>query len=119
MVLSPNTQSTPSSYMKLVTLLIAHLQLASIFTDNMVLQRGIPVHIWGKGIPGKKLTGELGHLHTTTTIDKDSTWSIYFPAQQVDSNGRTLHIASEGENIRRENILIGDVWLCIGQSNME
>lgn len=105
--------------MKLVALLVAHLHLAGIFTDNMVLQRGLPVHIWGKGVPGKKLTGVLGHLHAATVIGKDSTWDLYYPAQQADSTGRTLSIVSGNENIRLNNILIGDVWLCLGQSNME
>ncbi|HVU55559.1 MAG TPA: sialate O-acetylesterase [Puia sp.] len=49
----------------------------------------------------------------------DSTWGLYFPAQQTGSVGRELRVVSGGDSVYVRNILFGDVWVCIGQSNME
>lgn len=102
-----------------VALLAAHLQLAAIFTDNMVLQRGQPVHVWGHGGRGERVSAKLGDLRASAIVGADSTWSLYFPAQKADSVGRELRVISGSDCVRVRNILIGDVWVCIGQSNME
>jgi sialate O-acetylesterase len=109
--------------MNWISLVVVHLQLASIFTDNMVLQRGQPIHLWGKAAPGQQVRVQMGRQHfvnSSTVTSADSTWSIYLPAQKADSIGRDLLVVSEGgDSLRLRNILIGDLWLCIGQSNME
>ena len=99
-----------------VALLAAHLQLAAIFTDNMVLQRGQPVHVWGRGTPGERVRAEMGSLHASAVVGRDSSWSCYFPAQQADSVGRALRVVSGEDSVCVQNILVGDVWVCIGQS---
>lgn len=102
-----------------VALLAAHLQLAAIFTDNMVLQRGQPVHVWGHGTPGERVRAEMRNLHASAIVGRDCSWSCYFPAQEADSVGCELRVVSGGDRVCIRNILIGDVWICIGQSNME
>ena len=98
---------------------LSQLRLAKIFSDNMVLQREEPIHIWGKGIPGKNVGVGFADEVAIINIKPDSTWSVEFSSQKVNSNPQSLSVESAGEKIILKNILIGDVWLCIGQSNME
>jgi len=115
--------------MTLVALLAVHLQLAAIFTDNMVLQRGEPVHVWGRGAPGERVLVEMGRAKTVaggvspwramTVVGADSVWDVYLPAQGADSVGRALRVVSGRDSVFVRNILFGDVWVCLGQSNME
>lgn len=103
-----------------------------IFSDHMVLQRGQPIHIWGKGLPGKTIQVQLvplvnlkasinesQQLFAKTIVRQDSSWSVYLPAQLANAVPQTLQIASGKQKLQFNDILIGDVWLCIGQSNME
>ncbi|HET9746143.1 MAG TPA: hypothetical protein VFP97_10535, partial [Chitinophagaceae bacterium] len=97
----------------------ARLRLAKIFSDNMVLQRDQPIHIWGGGVPGKNVRIDFGDQVAITQIEPDSTWSVELRPQKVNPDPQSLRVESAGEKIVLRNILIGDVWLCIGQSNME
>ncbi len=97
----------------------AQLSLGKMFSNNMVLQREKPIHIFGKGIPTEGVTLSFFSKTIDTTIKADSTWEVYFDPQKANKNGQKLTIQSGSETIIFENILIGDVWLCAGQSNME
>lgn len=97
----------------------AQLQVGKIFSDNMILQREQPVHIWGKGIPGKNVGVGFADEVVIITIKRDSTWNVEFKPQKANSNPQVLSAESAGEKIILKNILIGDIWVCIGQSNME
>lgn len=112
-----------------------------IFSDHMVLQRGQPIHIWGKGLPGSKVSVVLaaeveqslspkqapqtvffrnqGKIVGSSNVKPDSSWSVYLPAQLANALPQTLQISSGKQKVQFNNILIGDIWLCIGQSNME
>lgn len=103
----------------------------AIFTDNMVLQRDQPIHVWGKGLPGAtvrvgllKNTNKVGTdpakiSGKTAIVKADSSWSVYLPALPASVTPHELQINSGKTNIRFGNILFGDIWVCIGQSNME
>jgi sialate O-acetylesterase len=97
----------------------AQLKVAKIFSDNMVLQRDQPVHIWGKAIPGKLVTVSFAKETRNTVVQNDSSWSIIFKKQKTNVAPQSVLIISDGEQIILNNILIGDIWVCIGQSNME
>jgi sialate O-acetylesterase len=97
----------------------AQLQLAAQFSDNMVLQRNQPINIWGKGNPGEKINAHLGSVTTSAVVQQNGNWQIHFPAQPATTSPLQLLLAMGQEKIQLNNILIGDVWLCIGQSNME
>ena len=97
----------------------AQLELAPVFTDHMVLQRERPVCIWGRGTPGLKLQVKFGKISRTGFVLKDSTWKFYFPSQKANAVGQQLTVSSPGINLTINDILMGDLWLCIGQSNME
>ncbi|MBI6117586.1 sialate O-acetylesterase [Salegentibacter maritimus] len=93
--------------------------LSEIFTNNMVLQRDKPIKIWGKGVPGDKLQVNFLNETAQTSVRADSTWQIVFKKQQATTKPQTLVVKSSEEKIILNNILVGDVWLLIGQSNME
>lgn len=97
---------------------IAKVRLHSVFSDNMVLQRDQPITIFGEANPGELLTIQFAGIILSVNAGKDGFWSVDLPSQGIDKKGKTLIVA--GENvIELHHILIGDVWLCSGQSNME
>lgn len=97
----------------------AQLQPAAIFSHNMLLQRQQPIHIWGKGVPGKQVSVTFLHTKKTVIAKADSSWDVYFPKQEANTIPQSIIIVSGKEKIQFNNILLGDIWLCIGQSNME
>lgn len=97
----------------------AQLSLGKMFSNNMVLQREKPIHILGKGIPTEGVSLSFFSKTIATKIKADSTWEVHFEPQKANKNGQKLTIQSGSETIILYNILIGDVWLCAGQSNME
>jgi sialate O-acetylesterase len=98
---------------------LSQLRIAKIFSDEMVLQRDMPVKIWGQGIPGKRVTVTLKDQSASTVVKGDSSWLIQLKKQNASSRGIDLVIACENEQRVIRNILFGDIWLCIGQSNMQ
>jgi sialate O-acetylesterase len=97
----------------------AQLRPAKIFSNNMVLQQNEPIRIWGKGTPGETFLAEFSNEKQSFKVKQDSSWMITFKSQKFNTNTQSLKIQSAEEKIELQNILIGDVWLCIGQSNME
>ncbi len=98
---------------------LAQLQTAPIFADNMVLQRDRPVHIWGKAAPGNRVTVHFAGGQQSAVIASDSSWHLYFPAQKSNIHPQSILIKSGAEVLTIKNLLIGDLWICSGQSNME
>lgn len=97
----------------------AQLQPAKIFSDNMVLQRNKPIHIWGKAAPGQTLSVTVAGENKTIVAKADSSWSVYFKRQKANTRPQSIFITSGKEKIELQNILVGDIWVCSGQSNME
>ncbi|MCK4751100.1 MAG: 9-O-acetylesterase [Bacteroidales bacterium] len=94
------------------------VRLPAIFTDNMVLQRDMPLKIWGWADKNEKVTVRFNGQVQSTGAGKEGTWSIQFESMSVSNKPLTLVV--KGKNsITLENILIGDVWICSGQSNMQ
>ena len=89
----------------------------SLFSNNMVLQRGVSVPIWGTANDDEKVTVEFNG-QKVTTVAKDGKWKVNLKALKANSKPQTM--TNSGENtIKIENILVGEVWVCSGQSNME
>lgn len=97
----------------------AQFSVAPIFSDHMVLQQNKPIKIWGKGVPKERITIEWLGKSKTTFCSTDSSWFISFPAQNASITPHTMVIKSKSSVHFIKDVLIGDVWLCIGQSNME
>ncbi|MBL7115978.1 MAG: hypothetical protein ISS35_09455 [Kiritimatiellae bacterium] len=87
----------------------------NLFQSNMVLQRGKPVSIWGWADPGKEITVTFAGQTKKTKADKDRKWKVTLGAMEASSEGQDLVISS----ITLTNVLVGDVWILGGQSNME
>ena len=100
------------------TALNAELRLAGVFSNYAVLQRGVDCPIWGWADPGEMVHVEFaGHLKTAQA-DSSGRWQVRLPAMAANPAGQSLSVRSGDNRILREQLLIGDVWLCSGQSNM-
>jgi len=95
----------------------ADVRLPGIFGSNMVLQQGKPIQIWGWANPGETTTAQLGETRQSTTANDKGEWKISLPAMKA-GGPHTLKVGGPNE-ILLENVMIGEVWLCSGQSNME
>ncbi|MBI3720867.1 MAG: sialate O-acetylesterase [Sphingobacteriales bacterium] len=96
----------------------AALKLPSILNNNMVLQRDKPIHIWGWANAGQKVTVNFLNKMYTTITDKKGKWNVFLVSAKA-GNGGNMIISTTDEKIELKNILIGEVWVCSGQSNME
>lgn len=95
-----------------------------LFSDNMVLQRGMPLVVWGKATPGESVEVRLERhagqessaAVASSTADQEGRWRVTLP-EQSPGDGYTLTL--KGQNtITLKNVAVGDVWICSGQSNM-
>lgn len=91
----------------------------NLFQSNMVLQRGKPIAIWGWAPPGQKITTTFAGLKRSVTAGADRSWRVTFPTMTASDKPRTMVIQGDGKTITLDNILIGDVWVAGGQSNMD
>src|ERR1700733_3879375 len=111
----------------------AEVSLPKVFSSHMVLQREMPIHIWGSATPGESITATFHNLTNTATTDAagrcglylpnppppdpPGRWSLYLPPQPA-GGPYTLTVRSTN-TITYDDILLGDLWFASGQSNME
>ena len=96
----------------------ADVSLASPFQDHAVLQRDKPLPVWGRAAPGEKVTVEFLGQKVGATTDADGRWIVYLePVPAVDTP-TTLTVTGQNA-VTLQDILVGEVWLASGQSNME
>ena len=95
------------------------LKVHGIFRSNMVLQRDKPITIWGWAPAGTDVKVSLGQLSGTgkATGDKGR-WEVAFKAQAAHAQGQRLTVRAAGQVITMDNIVLGDIWVMNGQSNM-
>ncbi|SHM49560.1 sialate O-acetylesterase [Chitinophaga jiangningensis] len=97
------------------------LSLPKVFGDNMVLQRDIAIPVWGKAAPGATVVAQLGAAHASAQADGEGKWILRFPKLKA-GGPYELTVSEKGKtatSVKFSGILIGDVWLASGQSNME
>ena len=92
---------------------------APIFTDNMVLQREMNVPIWGKADPGENVTVKFADQTLSTVAGQDGKWMIKLAPLTASKDNRVLEIAGKDNKVLINDVLVGEVWLCSGQSNMQ
>jgi sialate O-acetylesterase len=100
------------------TLLGEGLSFAKIFTDHCVLQRDMPVPVWGWAEPEVEVTVEFSSQKKRTTTDKTGKWMIRLDPMVANTKGQQLKVTAFGTSAILKDILIGEVWLASGQSNM-
>ena len=99
----------------------SEFSVSRIFSDHMVLQRGRPVPVWGEAMPGTKVAVRFGEASVNAVADAKGEWCAMLPAMRARRKGDTLSVKAAGgagEAVFKD-VLVGDVWLCGGQSNME
>lgn len=94
------------------------LNVAPVFSSRMVLQREQPIRLWGTANRDDEITVALDGQLVSVQAGYDGYWEVVFPAMQA-GGPYTIAIENEKQRILLTDILIGDLWLCSGQSNME
>jgi sialate O-acetylesterase len=95
----------------------AEVRLPAVFSDHMVLQRDTSVPVWGWADAGEKVTVRFAGNQAVATADDDGRWRVDLPAMPASADGRELSV-SASNTIVLGDVLVGEVWLCSGQSNM-
>ena len=93
----------------------ASVKPASIFGDHMVLQRGMPLPVWGTADPGERVTVSFAGQTRTAPAGPDGKWMVRLNPLRASAAPRSLTIGQ----VEITDVLVGEVWLCSGQSNME
>jgi sialate O-acetylesterase len=96
----------------------AEVKLSPLFTDGAVLQREQPVRIWGSADVGESVEVEFGGQTATATTGSNGFWLVTLPSLPVSIEARELRVTGKNILVVRD-VLVGDVWMCSGQSNME
>ena len=97
----------------------ADISLPNIFSDNMVLQRETKTKIYGSAKPKQKLTIHFGDVVLKTTTSAEGHWSVMLPTGKAGGPYELTVTAIEGQpQIKLSNVMVGEVWLCAGESNM-
>ncbi len=94
------------------------LAIARIFSDGVVLQREIEVPVWGTATPGAEVQVSFGDQVEQVKADAEGVWMLRLNSLEASEQGRVMTIRSEGTSIEIKDVLVGEVWLCGGQSNM-
>jgi sialate O-acetylesterase len=101
----------------------AEVKLASPFTSHMVLQCDMKVPVWGTAEPGGTVTVEFAGQKQSATADANGSWRVELEPMKASAESRELTVSSEKsspvENVKCEDVLVGEVWLASGQSNMD
>lgn len=94
------------------------LRFARIFTDHCVLQREMSVPVWGWTETGSQVTVEFAGQKKTATADGNGKWLIRLDPMKASRESRELRVSSAGQSVTLQDVLVGEVWLASGQSNM-
>ncbi|MDP6636588.1 MAG: sialate O-acetylesterase [Phycisphaerae bacterium] len=97
------------------------VRLPAFFGDNMVLQRNKPVSVWGRAGGGDRVTVKFAGQSKVVAAMWDGTWRVTLDPMKACAEDREMTVSSNipGDSITIANVLVGDVWFCSGQSNME
>ena len=97
---------------------LSSLRVSGVFSSNMVLQRDQKLPIWGWSKPGEEVSVKLGSDTMTAVSNSAGAWKVMLPPQRV---GEPIQLTVTGrtDQLSFDNILVGDVWICSGQSNMQ
>jgi sialate O-acetylesterase len=94
------------------------LKIAGVFGDHMVLQCQAKVPVWGEGVPGGAVTVCFNGQIKTTSVDADRKWIVRLDEMEANQTPQEMTISAANEKVKFRDVLIGEVWLGSGQSNM-
>lgn len=97
---------------------IAETTLARIFRDHMILQRDMPVPIWGWAKPGGKVRVDFAGQGRAAVAGDDGKWMLRLEPLEASAEGRVLSVTGPDRTVAVRDVLVGEVWLASGQSNM-
>ncbi len=97
----------------------AEVRLPHIFGDHMILQQDKPVKVWGWADPGERVNVSFDKQNKTAVADKNGDWSVTLDPMKATFGSRELIVSGKKNLAKLTDVLIGEVWLCGGQSNME
>jgi sialate O-acetylesterase len=106
----PVTNSTPPVTNSTIT--------SELFTDHMVLQRDMPVPVWGEVKPGEEVTVEFAGQKKSAKADASGKWMVKLDPLAASSEPREMIVRSADQNWKITDVLVGEVWIASGQSNM-
>ncbi len=95
----------------------AEVRLPKVFSSHMVLQREMPLVIWGWAQPGESVSIELGPEKTSAKANDRGEWKAKLPTMKA--GGPYVLTVQGSSTVRFDDVMVGEVWLCSGQSNME
>ncbi len=95
------------------------MNLASVFSSNMVLQQDRPVPVWGTADAGASVTVSFAGQRAQGVADEAGRWAVRLEAMRASAEPRAMAVESGGQTSTLDNIVVGEVWLCSGQSNMQ
>lgn len=94
------------------------LQMPGIFGNEMVFQRDMALPVWGKASPGAEITVQLGDATAKAVADDAGNWKAVLPSRPASAKPLELVVSGDGDRRVFQDVLVGEVWLCSGQSNM-
>ncbi len=97
----------------------AQLRVASLFQDHAVLQRERAVPVWGEASPGEQIAVRFASQRVETVADSSGRWRVELAPMAANATGASLRVETSREVRVFGDLVVGDVWLCAGQSNME
>ncbi|MES2307589.1 MAG: sialate O-acetylesterase [Verrucomicrobiota bacterium] len=92
--------------------------LPTVFGDHMVLQREMAAPVWGTGTAGETITVQFAGQTKNSTVNSEGTWQVRLDPLVASAEPRELSVSSPGATLKIQDVLVGDVWLASGQSNM-
>ncbi len=96
----------------------AGVKLPQVFADHMILQRDMPVTVWGWAEAGEKVTITFAGQNQTATADEKGKWLVKLDSLPASAEPRELAVTGKSSSVKISDVLVGEVWLASGQSNM-
>jgi sialate O-acetylesterase len=96
---------------------VADVRLPGMFSDSMVLQRDIKLPVWGWAVPGEEVTVEIAGQKVAAKADEVGRWRVTLAPLKADNQAHEMTISGKNKIVIKD-VLVGEVWLCSGQSNM-
>ncbi|MFY9341709.1 MAG: hypothetical protein WAT39_04425 [Planctomycetota bacterium] len=112
-------QQMPKADVVDVPAIASGLCVSNLFQSNMVVQRDKPIAVWGQAAPGEEVAVSFGSDRQTSRAEADRSWRVTLAARPANATPQQLVVQGKDVRLVLDNVLVGDVWVLGGQSNME